>query len=95
MGAVSRALQNPLRLGHSHASMAAALALHGFAGAASEHPQWGCADAPSGLEPGGNLPLYIMANFYTDHPEIPAAEEKYFVKKNSSETECKQERDLV
>jgi hypothetical protein len=26
-----------------------------------------------GLEPGGNLPLYIMANFYTDHPEIPAA----------------------
>ena len=73
----------------------AALALHGFAGAASEHPQWGCAEAPSGLEPGGNLPLYIMANFYTDHPEIPAAEEKYFVKKISSETECKQERDLV
>lgn len=32
----ARALQKPLRLGHSHASMAAALALHGFAGAASE-----------------------------------------------------------
>lgn len=28
----SRALQKPLRLGHSHASMAATLALHGFAG---------------------------------------------------------------
>ena len=28
----ARALQKPLRLGHSHASMAAALALHGFAG---------------------------------------------------------------
>lgn len=31
-------LQKPLRLGHSHASMAAALALHGFAGAATVHP---------------------------------------------------------
>ena len=29
---ISQALQKPLRLGHSHASMAAALALHGFAG---------------------------------------------------------------
>ena len=28
----ARALQKPLRLGHSHASMAAALALHGFTG---------------------------------------------------------------
>jgi hypothetical protein len=37
--ASSRALQKPLRLGHCHASMAAALALHGFAGAAPEHPQ--------------------------------------------------------
>lgn len=26
-------------------------------------------------------PPYIMANFYTDHPEIPAAEKKYFVRK--------------
>ena len=41
VGGVSRALQKPLRLDHSHASMAAALALHGFAGAATEHPQWG------------------------------------------------------
>ena len=32
----ARALQKPLRLGHSHAGMAAALALHGFAGAVSE-----------------------------------------------------------
>ena len=32
----ARALQKPLRFGHSHASMAAALALHGFAGAAPE-----------------------------------------------------------
>ena len=40
----ARALQKPLRLGHSHASMAAALALHGFAGAAPERPQWGCAE---------------------------------------------------
>ena len=23
----------------------------------------------------------VMANFYTDHPEIPAAEKKYFVRK--------------
>ena len=38
MPAQARALQKPLRLGHSHASMAATLALHGFAGAASEHP---------------------------------------------------------
>ena len=38
VGGVSRALQKPLRLDHSHASMAAALALHGFAGAATEHP---------------------------------------------------------
>ena len=37
-GGHARALQKPLRLGHSHASMAAALALHGFAGAAIEHP---------------------------------------------------------
>ena len=37
VGGVSRALQKPLRLDHSHASMAAALALHVFAGAASEH----------------------------------------------------------
>ena len=32
----ARALQKPLRLGHGHACMAAALALHDFAGAASE-----------------------------------------------------------
>ena len=32
MELIARALQKPLRLGHSHASMAAALALHGFAG---------------------------------------------------------------
>lgn len=34
LGIVGQAgrLQKPLRLGHSHASMAAALALHGFAG---------------------------------------------------------------
>ena len=61
----ARALQKPLRLGHSHASMAAALALHGFAGAASE-PRSGGARKTKGdprlrgddirLEPGGNLP---------------------------------------
>ena len=51
--------------------------------------------AGPGLERGGLLPLYIMANFYTDHPKIPAAEEKYFVRKNLSETECKKERGLV
>lgn len=28
----AQALQKPLRLGHSHASMAAAIALHGFTG---------------------------------------------------------------
>lgn len=28
----------------------------GVAGAAPEHPQWGYAEAPSGLKPGGNLP---------------------------------------
>ena len=39
----ARALQKPLRLGHSHASMAMALALHGFAGAAFEHPFKGVA----------------------------------------------------
>lgn len=43
----ARALQKPLRLGHSHASMAAALALHGFAGAASESPLEGVAEAPT------------------------------------------------
>ena len=37
--------------------------------------------AGPGLERGGLFPPYIMANFYTDHPEIPAAEEKYFVRK--------------
>ena len=49
-----------------------------------------------GLERGGLFPLYIMANFYTDHPEIPAAEEKYFVRKirarpsaSRNETWCK------
>ena len=31
-GRVSQALQKPMRLSHSHASMAAAFALHGFAG---------------------------------------------------------------
>ncbi len=31
--------------------------------------------AGPGLERGGHLPLYTMANFYTGHPEIPAAEE--------------------
>ena len=119
VGGVSRALQKPLRLDHSHASMAAALALHGFAGAAFEHPQWGCAEAPvsvamdpigrasrslqgdigatePGLKPGGLLPLYTTPNFYTDHPEIPAAEKKYFARKirarpsaSRNETWCK------
>lgn len=40
---LAQALQKPLRLGHSHASMAAALALHGFAGAATERPLEGVA----------------------------------------------------
>ena len=44
---LAQALQKPLRLGHSHASMAAALALHGFAGAASEHPLERVAEDPT------------------------------------------------
>ena len=47
-GGESRALQKPLRLSHSHASMAAAFALHGFAGAAFEHPLEGVADGSTG-----------------------------------------------
>ena len=61
----ARALQKPLRLGHSHASMAAALALHGFAGAAPEPRSRGSVRpgplAGSGTltEPGASPPLCI------------------------------------
>lgn len=56
-------LQKPLRLGHSHASMAAALALHGFAGAVSESPLEGVAEAPtkSGITLRAGAGLYCKA----------------------------------
>jgi len=62
---VSGALQKPLRLGHNHASMAATLALHGFAGRRLS-PTVGVRGRPDSsassetlpeAEPGGDLPL--------------------------------------
>ena len=57
----AQALQKPLRLGHSHASMAATLALHGFAGWRLS-PAVGVRGRPFGAEARGNRPPFTIQN---------------------------------